>query len=1094
MPKKEEKIKKSGEGKKTVLEDNSSNSEESRGGETLKGNELKEKEENEIRQFTRELMNSLLEGKQYFENRSVRSFSDKNNLLFLTEEKLNEIVGTKREFLKDGVLSISFKRSVAVFFDELLKFCEENKNKSNFNLLLENLHQQFFSIFPSLDSFMFFKDIFNTAARATRIPEIQAVFGLELVGNLAYNLQADHSLSAKKKILNQIRKSSQAEKLDKIHLLEVLCAEAMSQGEYRVEKMIMDILDETRKTEKSAFIKYYVDITKNRIIEEEQNPTVSAFIKNVDNPGNARLYEFLSPKELEEAERLESIIYPIDVELKEGRRILRLAEDLLSIVDHSGRPILYSNFNTRLEKEKLIGTKISISSLREVLAVLKKCENGDSTINPEIFFRFVNENIIKPFNNLQENNFQKNGELFSKMSNALDSSEWARYLELTYFLNGVKHQVEEFYQKRGAEIQHNKEEKNNEFQDYFRDNIEDILEQVNDEHLFKLYEEMQRAEEHGEMDHAYDIADNIVRHLGISSGRETLFEGFSQESVVKSKGAQRLIDKYEALNKFDESNYENLSLEVEEFQKKLWDKYSAELDEYGLLREKILEFENQIVADFQNEFKRIDKIIRNNLISLEFTRFEDIIKKEGIVVINDFYELNLLFQHLHRPSMRALIDQRMRIKLKEIPFRYQIYFLQFLCENDEAGIDRISNFIDHGQDEVAKLNRIKTFFSLEFGQELSKKIFAISENLDPKQADMVFAKYAEIVDLAYATEKELMESIMDAEKPKIVDPQIISRDILSRGKDILVAFANDAQVASENEKKLSTDDIMSKLQDYHRDLVFQAATIKEGKKYGLGFTDFRGAKFRVMTAREVAESPRLRSRMSEYYRRNWQRRPAIQAKALENFEIKINQRRDDIIFFVFDRGGELAAFSGAERISPGRTHFFGFNVNPAMQGSKIGWDMKEASVRFFDEERKMDNDPIIKLFGTGNDIEIECDPVDPKSTPVYVEKDGYVITGISFDFGEDPIFKAVREISPQTYYFRGKPKDEVIKYYIENNMGNKFNEDDELIVLKFEPGSEEMKKLTDKLLNREHYRITSYFFAEDRKVVYCAFERGCNSS
>jgi len=77
------------------------------------------------------------------------------------------------------------------------------------------------------------------------------------------------------------------------------------------------------------------------------------------------------------------------------------------------------------------------------------------------------------------------------MSNALDSSEWARYLELTYFLNGVKHQVEEFYQKRGAEIQHNKEEKNNEFQDYFRDNIEDILEQVNDEPLFKLYEEMQ---------------------------------------------------------------------------------------------------------------------------------------------------------------------------------------------------------------------------------------------------------------------------------------------------------------------------------------------------------------------------------------------------------------------------------------------------------------------------------------------------------------------------------------------------------------------------------------------------------------------------
>jgi hypothetical protein len=544
---------------------------------------------------------------------------------------------------------------------------------------------------------------------------------------------------------------------------------------------------------------------------------------------------------------------------------------------------------------------------------------------------------------------------------------------------------------------------------------------------------------------------------------------------------------------------------VNEFEKKFNLEVPKEFVRFNTFDDYLAVADRRLLKPFMKDFREMSTWLDEHLKELsdrikihkqvpERVTIAEILEREGFAKENmeeeDFKRLLLTYRSLLELPLREKMEKEFEIKLVDFSVREQVQFVNFLSVKSVKEVDRVREFLNQGVD---KNNRVKAFLSLEFGQDLSQNLFTISESIEPEQADLIFAKYAEIADLAYETEKELLESVTDKDKAEIVDSRAISQDILRRGKDILIKFSAKIKSARGMDKKITTEEIMSDLQDYHRDIVFQAAAIKEGKKYGLGFRDFKGAKYRVLTAKEVAREEKMRKRMEEYYQRNWQHNPSIQGAALKNFNTKLDEGREDLIFFVFEREGELAAFSGAEKVGPERTHFFGFNVNPAMQGSKIGFDLKEASVNFF-KGGGLEDDPIIKLFGTKNDIEIECDATDPRSTPIYVLKDGYVIVGTTSEFGDSLIFKAVLENVPREYYFRGKPESAVMEYYLKNNIGNKFDQGDDLIVLKFELGSEEMRKMTNKLLNQEHYRATSYFFDQTGKSVFCAFERGGSAS
>lgn len=534
---------------------------------------------------------------------------------------------------------------------------------------------------------------------------------------------------------------------------------------------------------------------------------------------------------------------------------------------------------------------------------------------------------------------------------------------------------------------------------------------------------------------------------------------------------------------------------VSEFEKKFSLEFPQEFERFSTFDDYLAVSDERLLQPFmQGDFQEMSAWLDRNLEELsdkikskkrvpERMTISEILEKEGFsrerIQEDDFKRLILTYRSLLELPLRERLETEFGIKLVDFSVREQVQFVNFLSTKSEREVARVKRFLEQGS---GKSNRVKAFLSLEFGRDLSENLFTISENINPEQADLIFARYAGLADLAHQAEREIIDSVRDKEKAKKIDSKRISQDLLRRGKDILATFAQKIKESKKKNGDISTEEILSDLNDYHQDLVFTSAVIKEGKKEGLTFEDFEGAQFRVMSAREVFENKNMFSQMCEIYKKNWKHEnPSFQAKLIRGFTEKIEKGGEDVTLFVFEKDGEVVAFSRSDRVGPGKRYFASLNVIPSMQGLAVGQALKQASV---------------EIEGKGNDIEADCDPTDPKSTPLYIMKDGYVATGAILDYAGTGkyLLTILRERNPKAYYFRGKPEAEVVEHYIRNNIGNKFNKEDELIVLKFEPDSEEMKQVTDQLLNQKHYRITNYFFDTEDKAVYCAFESGGKAS
>lgn len=470
---------------------------------------------------------------------------------------------------------------------------------------------------------------------------------------------------------------------------------------------------------------------------------------------------------------------------------------------------------------------------------------------------------------------------------------------------------------------------------------------------------------------------------------------------------------------------------------------------------------------------RIKKVI-NSRSELKEVSLEDMLAEEGFakdeLESGKYEEIAVNYRALMELETRRNIDVEFGIKLSDFSVREQVQFANFMVAKSEKEVEQVKEFLNQGRN---KSNRLKAFLSLEFGQDLSQNLFAISENIEPEQADMIFAKYAEIADLAYEAEREVLSLVRDKEKGKKIDPRKISQDLLKRGKDILVMFAEKIMRASKKGEKIPADEILSDLEDYQRDLVFHAAGVREGKKNGMEYEDFVGASFKVLTAREVFEDEKLALQMRTTQRKNWKHEtPQFQKSLEEGLDKKINEGGDDVLFFVFEQNKKLTSFCRIDKSG----YFGSLNTRPSMRGSALGWGVSEAAFKIW-----------------GKRLEAHSDPFDSMATSVYIEKDGFVAIGTEEYAGKYSLH-ILRENGSKEYSLRGKSQAEILNYHLKYNSGNNYGEGDEIIVLALSVGSAEMKTTFNEFLNDKHYVLTRYFFDKDGKTAYCGLERGSSPS
>ncbi|MBU4375142.1 hypothetical protein KKH38_01405 [Patescibacteria group bacterium] len=423
-------------------------------------------------------------------------------------------------------------------------------------------------------------------------------------------------------------------------------------------------------------------------------------------------------------------------------------------------------------------------------------------------------------------------------------------------------------------------------------------------------------------------------------------------------------------------------------------------------------------------------------------------------------------------------------------------------------------------------------FQQSFEQKIDQFIYGdgmpeLPEGVKQEAADLIFQKYQEIIDQTKITKIQLKALFKN--KKKVSDEEIdqATEIIIKKADNLLHNFA---QRFSQDEK-IDEKEIINELENYKANLILTASVWKAADKEGINFEDLEDVSSERKTAGEITEHGKtmklvneiydretskkqpfipggnIRSAISQYaaeaspeererageileminiYSKQYAHKPKLREKLIQGFIDKLNTAGDKTAIYSFKKGGHVLAFDRFDDLGKGKKYFGSFNVLPALTDSAIGSALLRASL---DKEAEQ-----------SAEIEADCEP-EKLISSYYIEKAGFVVKKIIPDYGDAGItaFNISRKKENSKYYYRDYKAEDLKKEHENNFSNNKFNKDDQYIILKFESNDgkpieneQQIKEMLDQagdLINSNGYVMTRYIFSKDRRAVYCALER-----
>ncbi len=503
----------------------------------------------------------------------------------------------------------------------------------------------------------------------------------------------------------------------------------------------------------------------------------------------------------------------------------------------------------------------------------------------------------------------------------------------------------------------------------------------------------------------------------------------------------------------------------------------------------------------------------------------EILEKEGFkkedMSEEEYDKLLLTYKTLIELPIRERMEKDFGIKLEDYSVREQVQFVNFLSTKTIEEVERVKGFLNEGDNELSRKHRVKAFLSLESGQFTGDDIILIGESLkdDSKLVNKLFEVYASLVDQTAITKDELREMFRNQKEVKDEEVGKVSRMILNKANELLLDYV---RMIKEG-KEISKVELLNELEGYKAELVLTASVWKSVDKSGLSFEDLEGVTFEVDSigritgdgkimslvdeiskketddknpfipganirgavsryALEASQEERQKAQeileMIDIYRKNYIHKPKLQKKIVEGFIDKLRTAGDQTLVYSFKKEGHVLAFNRFDQMDGNRKYFGSFNVEPSLAGSAIGTALMQASL---DREASQ------------NDIEADCDP-ETAIGSYYVEKAGFVVYSVVPNYGGtgETIFTIERKPQNKEFNYRNMSNDELMLEYERRFRGNVYRQGSTRMVLKFEKDSNELFESSERLVNKEGYIMTRYFFDKGGKEVYCAFERGGN--
>ena len=317
---------------------------------------------------------------------------------------------------------------------------------------------------------------------------------------------------------------------------------------------------------------------------------------------------------------------------------------------------------------------------------------------------------------------------------------------------------------------------------------------------------------------------------------------------------------------------------------------------------------------------------------------------------------------------------------------------------------------------------IKSFLSLESGEEMGAAVLKIGEKLEQEPACLIYYKFNEIINQIKKDKNEL-EGLFKNRK-NITDKEIekIAQNLLSKGVKILIDFSDKI----EGGEKIEEHDILEELKKYKTDLILTASVFGGiDKKDGVTFEDLRGVTFENVTSDQIVSNEEFKKdivklykdnefvdvskksfdrivgsysvskqdlesaehifQMMEIYSKNYEDRPVFRKKLLEEFLEALVKNDESINFYMYKKDEEVVAFSRFDQMKDGEILATSLKVRGILCNSSIG---------------KVFSDKCIEKEFRKGDIIASCDAFTPTAS-VHIEDGKFVANKIMKDYNKE---------------------------------------------------------------------------------------------
>jgi hypothetical protein len=334
---------------------------------------------------------------------------------------------------------------------------------------------------------------------------------------------------------------------------------------------------------------------------------------------------------------------------------------------------------------------------------------------------------------------------------------------------------------------------------------------------------------------------------------------------------------------------------------------------------------------------------------------------------------------LMHSRFRAIIEEDLGFRLRDLTIREQLYFLKYAKETPRFGMDPLRNFIDtHG---VAGL---RTFLVTADDAALRGKVFEFAGSVRKENAQQIFGAYGDIV--GTIDNMDLLLRDMFGERGQKSAETLIQK-MLDRAKNLLIK-------AYEYREK--PEELLNLAQSISADNAMFYEGFKELRKSGeiSDFSEIGGLEFRSFDQSSESFSQADRDEMvritnANYADKSQEFREAV-VEGLTNSFDKPGTR-----FYVLRFKNKIVGFNRFDNMDPTaegrpRKYFGSFNVDPAYGNGKLGDVMIEQTVGHESKEAI---------------VEAHCLPAAP-ITQRYL-KDGFKVVGEDATMYPEPVWHII---------------------------------------------------------------------------------------